>query len=163
MAKEIERKFLVAGDAWRDQVQSSRAITQAYIVSADEKSVRVRRYDDGGARLTIKIGAPGLVREEFEYDIPDEDADELIRHHIGRPIEKVRHRVPAGTFTFEVDEFGGALRGLVLAEVELADADAAPDLPDWLGREVTGEEAFENRCLAIWGLPPDSAPHLLSS
>ncbi|MFK3690324.1 CYTH domain-containing protein [Agrobacterium tumefaciens] len=149
MAKEIERKFLVAGGEWRNQVTRSMAFRQAYVASMEDRSVRVRIVDRRDATLTVKIGASALVRDEYEYAIPLEDAEELMQSAPGVVIEKTRHTVEHGGFTWEIDVFEGQYEGLVVAEVEMHDENADPDLPAWLGREVTGDRRFSNQSLAM--------------
>ncbi|MEM5472432.1 CYTH domain-containing protein [Hoeflea sp. AS60] len=152
MAKEIERKFIVDGDAWRDAVEASKTIVQAYLAVDGETSVRVRITDGNQARLTVKVGASAMTRDEFEYPIPLDDAQAMMNESRGRMIEKTRHIIPAGPFVWEVDVFGGALAGLVIAEVEMRSEDDDPALPSWLGREVTGDRTFSNAVLAIEGM-----------
>ncbi|MDS7595378.1 CYTH domain-containing protein [Agrobacterium tumefaciens] len=152
MAKEIERKFLVAHDGWRAEVTSSKAFRQAYVASMGDRSVRVRIVDNRKATLTIKIGASALVRDEYEYDIPLDDAEELMASSTGVVIEKTRHIVNHAGFTWEVDVFNGNYDGLIVAEVELDDEHATPDLPEWIGREVTGDRRFSNQSLATENL-----------
>ena len=149
MAKEIERKFLVAGGEWRNQVTRSMAFRQAYVASMEDRSLRVRIVDRRDATLTVKIGASALVRDEYEYAIPLEDAEELMQSAPGVVIEKTRHTVEHGGFTWEIDVFEGQYEGLVVAEVEMHDENADPDLPAWLGREVTGDRRFSNQSLAM--------------
>ncbi|QTK82397.1 Adenylate Cyclase [Agrobacterium tumefaciens] len=149
MAKEIERKFLVARGEWRNQVTRSMAFRQAYVASMEDRSVRVRIVDRRDATLTVKIGASALVRDEYEYAIPLEDAEELMQSAPGVVIEKTRHTVEHGGFTWEIDVFEGQYEGLVVAEVEMHDENADPDLPAWLGREVTGDRRFSNQSLAM--------------
>lgn len=149
MAKEIERKFLVAGGEWRNQVTRSMAFRQAYVASMEDRSVRVRIVDRRDATLTVKIGASALVRDEYEYAIPLEDAEELMQSAPGVVIEKTRHTVEHGGFTWEIDVFEGQYEGLVVAEVEMHNENADPDLPAWLGREVTGDRRFSNQSLAM--------------
>lgn len=148
MAKEIERKFLVRGDAWRSDVETKSVLKQGYIASMDDRSVRVRILDGKLARLTIKIGRSAITRDEFEYEIPVADAEELLQTAIGIIIEKTRHRVPHEGFVWEVDVFTGAYRGLVIAEVEMQAETDQPKLPSWIGREVTGDFRYSNQALA---------------
>jgi CYTH domain-containing protein len=147
MAKEIERKFLVRGDHWRDLVSEKLTLRQAYVASMDDRSVRVRLTNDTVATLTMKIGR-AMTRDEFEYEIPVADAEELLGNAIGLVIEKIRYKVPFKGFVWEVDVFRGAHRGLVIAEVEMEDESDDPELPDWVGREVTGEYRYSNQALA---------------
>ncbi|MBB3541733.1 MULTISPECIES: CYTH domain-containing protein [unclassified Rhizobium] len=148
MAKEIERKFLVHGDAWRAGAETKSVFKQGYIASMDDRSVRVRVLDNVKARLTVKIGRSTLTREEFEYDIPVADAAQLLDEAIGIIIEKTRYRVPHGGFVWEVDVFAGQYRGLVIAEVEMRSESDNPSLPSWVGREVTGDFRYSNQALA---------------
>ncbi len=155
MAKEIERKFLVASNAWRDAAGAASHLLQAYVILAPGRSLRVRIADGRVARLTLKLGDGGLERDEYEYEVPLADARELIRLRLGNLIEKTRYRVPFGKFVWEVDVFEGALAGLVVAEVEMTSSADRPALPGWLGSEVTGVAEFGNRSLAVDGLPAD--------
>ena len=148
MAKEIERKFLVRSDGWRSAAETKSSLRQGYIASMDDRSVRVRILDGRKARLTIKIGRSAITRDEFEYDIPVADAEELLQNAIGIVIEKTRHRVPYEGFVWEVDVFAGEHRGLVIAEVEMTAETDKPALPAWLGREVTGDFRYSNQALA---------------
>lgn len=156
MTLEIERKFLVADDAWRGQVAGTRRMRQAYLANSDAASVRVRVIDESSAKLTVKGAAcadgPALSRAEFEYAIPVADALAMMEMRTGRIVEKTRYLVPAGGGrTWEVDVFSGALEGLVVAEIELERADEAIALPDWLGPEVTGDPRYGNMALAQAG------------
>jgi len=114
----------------------------------DGRSVRVRVLDNTKALLTIKIGRSTMTREEFEYDIPVADAEQLLDDAIGIVIEKTRYRVPHEGFIWEVDVFAGDHRGLVIAEVEMRSENDKPALPAWLGREVTGDFRYSNQALA---------------
>jgi CYTH domain-containing protein len=149
MPVEIERKFLVIGDAWRDAaIGPALRMRQGYVAtSADGMTVRVRLEGDRGV-LTLK--GPGLrTRAEFEYAIPVADAEALLAAHCAPPlIEKQRTRVRHAGLVWEIDEFAGHLAGLVLAEVELADADQAIALPGWVGAEVSDDARFQNANLA---------------
>ncbi len=149
MPLEIERKFLVTGDAWRDAaVAPPLRMRQGYLAAgADGMTVRVRLEGDCGV-LTLK--GRGLVsRAEFQYAIPVADAETLLSNHCAPPlIEKQRTRVAHAGLTWEVDEFAGHLAGLVLAEVELADAAQRVDLPGWVGAEVSEDPRFQNANLA---------------
>ncbi len=154
MAREIERKFLVAGDGWRARVVRSRAMAQAYIARGEHASVRVRIIDEALGRLTIKGRASGLARDEFEYDIPPEDARALIALRSGRLLAKRRYDVIEDGRLWEVDVFEGEFSGLVIAECELEREDEAVIRPGWLGREVTADPRYYNAALAAHGLPP---------
>lgn len=148
MAKEIERKFLVRSDGWRAGTETKSVLRQGYIASMEDRSVRVRIIDRKNAKLTIKIGRSTMTRDEFEYDIPVSDAEELLDAAIGVVIEKTRYRIPYEGYTWEVDVFAGRHRGLVIAEVEMGAESDRPALPAWLGREVTGDFRYSNQALA---------------
>ncbi|MBU2533065.1 MAG: CYTH domain-containing protein, partial [Alphaproteobacteria bacterium] len=139
MALEIERKFLVIGDSWRSKAAEGQKLRQAYLASSAQNSVRVRIVDERRAWLTIKSGYRGITRDEFEYEVPVEDAQEMIELRQNSVIDKVRYPLADGSLIWEIDVFSGDNDGLVIAEIELDDADHEPDLPDWIGDEVTGE------------------------
>jgi adenylate cyclase len=149
MAAEIERKFLVVGDGWKAQATDSTDIQQAYLATTAKASVRVRIKDGAKGIISIKSAASGTTRSEFEYDIPLEDARQLMQLRSGRMIEKRRHTVPNGNATWEVDVFGGAHKGLIIAEIELPSADASFERPAWLGQEVTDDQRYYNATLAL--------------
>jgi adenylate cyclase len=155
MGQEIERKFLVVGDAWREQAQGE-VICQGYIPTQDARTVRVRRVGDR-AYLTLKGPAVGLVRPEFEYAIPADDAQTILDTLCQPPlIEKTRYRLPQGDIVWEIDEFWGDNEGLIMAEVELTQADQLVELPDWIGQEVSDDARYYNSYLArhpfkTWG------------
>lgn len=155
MGTEIERKFLVTGDGWRVNVVRSRAMAQAYIARGEQASVRVRVIDDNTGRLTIKGRVSGLSRDEFEYDVPLEDARALIALRSGRLLAKRRYDVIEDERLWEVDVFEGEFSGLVIAECELEREDEAVIRPAWLGREVTSDPRYYNAALAVHGLPND--------
>lgn len=147
MAQEIERKFLVSGDFKSDAFKATR-ITQGYLSSVPERTVRVRVKGDKGF-ITIKgIGnASGASRFEWEKEIPVEDVKALLEICEPGVIDKTRYLVKAGEHTYEVDEFYGDNEGLTVAEVELSDENEAFDKPSWLGEEVTGDAKYYNSML----------------
>jgi len=147
-AIEIERKFLVRNDSWRDCAGMSHVLQQAYL-SRDKNSVRVRLIDGRSACLTIKFHTAGLAKDEYEYEIPVEEARDLLLHATGRVIEKTRYRVLYEGRNWDVDVFAGVYEGLTLAEIEIASEDDLPALPKWLGREVTGNKRYSNRAMAV--------------
>lgn len=148
MALEIERKFLVANDNWRRYATRRRCIRQGYLMQNGRLSARVRIDDGGPASLTLKTLAPGIVRCEFEYSIPLDDAEQLLEAREGSVIAKVRHHVPAGDLVWEIDVFEGENSGLVVAEIELAHAEQRFERPTWLGTEITGVRRYYNADLA---------------
>jgi CYTH domain-containing protein len=148
MPKEIERKFLVSGTGWRKRADRGKAIRQAYLALTDAMSIRVRIVGNAKGYLTLKSAQVRTTRSEFEYAIPLKEARALMKMRTGRLIEKRRHVVRSGTARFEVDVFKGAHRGLVIAEIEFDNERAQFDRPEWLGKEVTGEERYYNANLA---------------
>jgi CYTH domain-containing protein len=143
MGVEIERKFLLQGDAWRGLGQAV-LLRQGYLSSARERVVRVR-IEGGQAMLTIKGANVGATRGEWEYPIPLADAVELLDGLCEQPlIEKYRHRIEHAGMVWEVDEFLGANAGLVVAEIELASEDQSFEKPDWVGAEVSGDARYYN-------------------
>ena len=147
-ATEIERKFLVRNDGWRRCAGISHVLQQAYL-SRDENSVRVRLIDGRSACLTIKFRKVGVAKDEYEYEIPVEEARDLLLHATGHVIEKTRYRVLHEGRKWDVDAFAGAYEGLTLAEIEIASEYDLPPLPQWLGREVTGNKRYSNRAMAV--------------
>lgn len=153
MAIEIERRFLVANDTWRDAVTATHRLDQGYLAREDGVVVRIR-VTDAAAWLTIK-GPGGLVRPEYEYKLPLPDAAAMLDTLCtGRRIAKTRHIVPHDGLTWEVDVFEGPLAGLVIAEVELPTPDRSVSPPSWAGREITGDPRYANAVLASATTPP---------
>lgn len=146
MALEIEKKFLLRDDRWREDVERSVAMRQAYL-GGDGVSVRVR-FEGDQARLNIKQMRIGPSRHEFEYNIPLADARRLMNMANGGGTEKTRHYVRIGDLVWEIDEFEGDNEGLIVAEIELQSEDQPFEKPDWIGEEVTGEERYYNVALA---------------
>lgn len=145
MAIEIERKFLVAGEGWRQP--DPRRMAQGYLNRDKHRTVRVR-VDEDRAFLTIKGITSGASRAEYEYAIPLEDAEQMLALCDGGIIEKRRHVIDDRGACWEVDEFLGDNEGLVLAEIELGSADQEFARPGWLGAEVTEDPRFFNSNLA---------------
>jgi adenylate cyclase len=145
---EIERKFLVRGDAWQALVTRRKRIRQAYLTTDGKASIRVRIVDDDKATLAIKSRPVDLRRLELEYPLPILDAERLLFLRNGAVIEKIRHIVPIGDLTWEVDTFLGENAGLVIAEVELTHTDQEVALESWVGGEVTGQAKYYNSFLA---------------
>jgi CYTH domain-containing protein len=161
MALEIERRFLVAGDGWRQHVRWSRNLQQGYLAgSADGLTLRVRSDGTGAAWLTLKYPARGIARHEFEYSIPAPDAEALLERSEVRVLkQRYGLDLPGGDWVLDVFEADHA--PLVVAEVELQDA--APDqgkllVPPWCGLEITGRPELSNAALACQPLAtwPDS-------
>ena len=148
MAQEIERKFLVISDAWKALAESSSLLRQGYLSSNAKATVRVRTWDDKIAKLTLKGAVRGMTRAEYEYDIPIDDASEMLQMAEPHVLEKRRHLVPFGGLTWEIDVFEGRHAGLVIAEVELDSEEQQVELPDWVGREVTDDDRYYNASLS---------------
>ncbi len=146
MGKEIEKKFLIKNDEWREGAKGTR-YRQGYLSTVKERTVRVRTIDDRGF-LTIKGVNVGAVRAEYEYEIPAKDADEMLTDLCEKPlIEKNRYKISYKNLVWEIDEFFGDNNGLIVAEVELTDEDQSIDLPPWIGKEVTGDPKYFNSSL----------------
>ena len=146
MAVEIERKFLVIGDAWRAQASPSR-ITQGYLCRDPDRVVRVRLRDEEGF-MTIKGRTTGVSRTEIEFAIPPAEARELLAMCLPAVIDKTRHEVVWAGHLWEVDEFHGDNAGLIVAEIELPAEDTAFELPPWIGEEVSMDRRYSNSNLS---------------
>ncbi|MDH3281978.1 MAG: CYTH domain-containing protein [Gammaproteobacteria bacterium] len=148
MAEEIERKFLVVGDDWRQQVSSVADYRQGYLAINGDCAVRVR-LQAGRAILNIKNAASDVCRSEFDYDIPLDDAEQIYDEMCsGRRLVKRRHFVEYAGHTWEIDEFGGDNAGLIVAEIELNAVDESFARPDWVGEEVSSDLHYRNAYLA---------------
>ncbi|MEM1177988.1 MAG: CYTH domain-containing protein [Acidobacteriota bacterium] len=146
MAIEIERKFLVQGAGWRQQAHKSTRLRQGYLSTDPMRNVRVRIKGDK-AMLTIKAKTAedsSVKRLEFEYEVPMDDALEMIELCVDSPIDKTRHEVTFGGRLWEIDEFYGHNDGLIVAEIELESVDADFERPDWLGQEVSEDDRYLN-------------------
>lgn len=143
MGVEIEKKFLLAGNDWKELAEGT-SYRQGYLSSVKERTVRVRTIRDKGF-LTIKGISVGATRLEYEYEIPFEEADELLNELCEKPlIEKNRYKVNIGEHTWEIDEFFGENEGLVVAEIELESEKQEFIKPQWVGEEVTGDPRYFN-------------------
>jgi len=148
MGQEIERKFLLLSDAWRDEVRDSMHLVQGYLLRGEHSAIRVRITGDM-AELNIKHALDGIRRHEYEYPIPINDARELIEHVALRPlIDKTRHHVVHGDRLWEIDEFHGESAGLVVAEIELQTVDEPFERPPWVGEEVSQDARYYNSNLS---------------
>ncbi|GFO72166.1 adenylate cyclase [Bathymodiolus japonicus methanotrophic gill symbiont] len=148
MAIEIERKFLLANDNWRALVSKSINYRQGYLNSDQHSSVRIRVSDDT-AKINIKSATIGAQRHEYEYDIPAQDAHELLNTLCHQPlVEKTRRLVVINQHTWEIDEFAGENQGLIVAEIELSDVNETFEKPGWVGKEVTEDVRYYNNQLA---------------
>ncbi len=153
---EIERKFLVANDKWRDDVISKSEISQFYLTGKDQfPTVRLRSCD-GQGYLTIKYKSVSdsiLARTEYEYEIPLKDVEQQEPLALGTIIRKTRYRVEGpDQKIWEVDVFAEPVKDLILAEIELNDITDGFDPPDWLGKEVTQDHNYSNLSLSFKSL-----------
>lgn len=148
LATEIERKFLVVDDSWRENVSQSFRIAQGYLAIGDKSVTRVRIKGEDEAFLTIKGKTEGISRQEFEYRIPVEDAEALLKLCTGGVIDKHRHIIREGETVFELDTFSGDNEGLIVAEVELASETSPFARPTWLGDEVSDDPRYFNAALS---------------
>jgi CYTH domain-containing protein len=147
MPLEIERKFLLKDDSWK---QSATGVyyKQGYLNQSAERTVRVRIIESS-AYLTVKGKTKGMARAEYEYAIPLADAQEMLDNLCERPlIEKYRYKVEFEGFIWEIDEFLGENAGLTVAEVELPDLNTQPPIPAWIGEEVTEDARYYNANLS---------------
>ncbi|MGB2341779.1 MAG: CYTH domain-containing protein [Flavobacteriaceae bacterium] len=146
---EIERKFLVNSNDYKNKAHKSIKIAQGYLSKDPERTVRIRICDDRGF-ITIKgiSSEDGLSRYEWEKEIPFQEAKELLSICLPTIIEKSRFEVYYKNILFEVDEFYGKHEGLIVAEVELESTQEKVELPDWIGKEVTGNKNYYNAVLS---------------
>jgi len=157
MGIEIERKFLVDHNKWRQLTKPvGTSYRQGYLANTGENTVRVRIAGSRGF-ITIKGLTKGISRKEFEYPIPVDDAAELLDDLAGPTVEKIRYRIDFEGHTWEVDEFSGDNEGLIIAEIELSDEAEAFKKPDWIADEVSSDERYYNSNLSKnpyknWGM-----------
>ena len=148
MALEIEKKFLVDKNKWEAIEKSNRSfIKQGYILTDSHKTIRIRQTDSK-SYITIKGSNVGAIRPEYEYEIPYEDAEELIDKFAVSSITKIRYIIEYKNKKWEVDEFLGDNEGLIIAEIELKDENEEFELPEWIGKEVTDIEKYYNSRLS---------------
>lgn len=147
MAVEIEHKFLVDLDAWSnvDKPEPS-LIVQSYLHSSEDLTIRARIKGVRGF-LTIKGKTTGISRSEFEYEIPVEEAEEIVSSFTDKHIRKLRYEIVVGSHTWEVDVFEGKLRGLVIAEIELNSEEEKFELPNWVTQNVSADPNYYNAVL----------------
>ncbi len=143
MGKEIERKFLLKNDAWRELATGTHYV-QGYLNSNPERAVRIRIIGEKGF-LTIKGKSEGAMRTEFEYEIPHAEASQMLHELCEKPlIDKHRYKIKVDEYTWEVDEFHAENQGLILAEIELPAENIAFQKPQWIGQEVTHDTRYFN-------------------
>lgn len=142
VALEIERKFLVINDRWREHVSAKLDIRDGLLSRDGDKKVRVRSFGDR-ATLAVKSRAAGMRREEFEYEIPVADAEAMMLLCGKLIFQKTRHIVPWLGHTWEVDAYHGVLEGIVIAEIELVSETTLFERPAWVGAEVTSDPRYK--------------------
>jgi CYTH domain-containing protein len=148
MGIEIERKFLVDHDKWaKVEKPQGTHYRQGYLLNDDERTIRIRVTDKQGY-VTFKGESSGISRAEFEYEIPAEDGTELLNHFAKSELEKIRYRIEFAGKLWEVDEFLGKNKGLIMAEIELQDESEEFEEPDWITAEVSGDERYYNSYLS---------------
>ena len=144
MPKEIEHKYLVINNSFKEYATKSIAIYQGYLSKDKERTVRVRTANDL-AFITVKGKNIGDTRLEFEYPIPFDEASTLLKQLCITPIiEKTRYIVEYNGNTWEIDEFKGALEGLILAEIEIPSSEYKYDIPPFIGKNVTNDIRYYN-------------------
>ena len=149
MGIEIERKFLVKKEKWKElEKPSGELYRQGYLLTDPNKTIRVRQTSAKGF-LTIKGLSVGATRPEYEYEIPFEEAKELLDQFAIAELSKIRFKIIIDQHVWEVDEFFGNNKGLIVAEIELSNEEEKFNIPDWIDREVTHEEKYFNSSLVI--------------
>ena len=147
MAKEIERKFLVINNDWRNEVTGSIHYIQGYFTTNKSCSIRVRVSGET-ANLNIKSATLGIMRTEYDYPIPVHDAQEMLDNLCNKPLlEKTRYFIQQYDHLWEIDVFSGDNEGLVVAEIELKSTDESFSKPDWAGTDVSDDPRYYNVCL----------------
>jgi CYTH domain-containing protein len=149
MGVEIERKYLVNHDKWKAlNKPAGKFLRQGYLLTDPDKTIRVR-YSDEAAYLTIKGLSIGATRSEFEYEIPINEAQELLDKFSVARLAKIRYNIKFNSRVWEVDEFLDDNFGLIVAEIELSSETESFDIPGWIDKEVTAEEKYYNSNLSI--------------
>lgn len=147
MATEIEHKFLIVNDNWRNDADEGIYMVQGYMGSNEKSSIRIRINGDS-ANLNIKSKTIGIQRSEFDYPIPFDEAKEILESLCDKPfIEKTRFHVKHDEHDWEVDVFAGENEGLIVAEIELNSAEEQFTCPDWVGENVSDDPRYYNICL----------------
>lgn len=147
MATEIERKYLLKDSSWKELADKGTHYSQGYLVGSKNASVRVR-IEGERSFINIKSATIGITRQEFEYEVPLDDAKEMLETLCEKPlIDKVRYLIKIEAHVWEIDVFLGDNEGLVVAEIELKHKDESFMKPDWLGKEVSDDERYYNICL----------------
>ena len=149
MPKEIERKFIVRNEIWHSVRKPDPVlIYQGYLLITQETTIRVR-YTETKGTMTIKGKQKGISRDEYEYEIPLDEAKEIFKNHCQNTLSKKRYKISIGSLIWEVDEYLNRLSGLITAEVEFSSENKKIDtIPEWIGKEVTQDIKYSNAFLA---------------
>ena len=147
MSIEIERRFLLKNNDWQNEISQSIKMQQGYMSVEKECTIRVRIIDNH-AWITIKGFISNISRHEFEYPIPVKDAQTMLKELCAFSIQKTRHIIHKGDYTFEIDEYEGENAPLVIAELELKDETEDYPPPNWLGEEITADGRYSNAYLS---------------
>lgn len=148
MAFEIEHKYLVVNDTFRSMATGKIEIRQGYLNRNPDRTVRIRTMGNKGF-LTVKSRNHGAKRLEFEYEIPLEDAKQILNLAEPGIVEKTRYLVPFDGLLWEIDEFHGSLNGVIVAEVEIPDDGIVYNKPPFIGADITGNPDYYNSNLKI--------------
>jgi len=157
MGVEIERKFLVDHEKWQRAIRlPGTHYRQGYLLNDDKRIIRVRVTDKQGY-ITLKGATTGITRKEYEYKIPVKDGIELLESFAVSEVEKIRYPIEFAGKLWEVDEFFGDNKGLIMAEIELGDEKEEFDLPEWVTRDVSDDDRYYNSNLSVnpfknWGI-----------
>lgn len=147
MATEIERKFLVLNDNWRENIDKYDYMVQGYMTNNEKSSIRIRTHGRT-AKLNIKSKTIGIQRSEYEYSIPLNEAKEILDSLCYKPlIEKTRYYIKHVEHLWEIDVFEGENKGLIVSEIELSSPNESFSMPDWAGKEVSQDPRYYNTCL----------------
>lgn len=149
MPIEIERKYLVHPEKWKNlQKPKGEIYRQGYLLTDPHKTIRIRKTDEKGF-ITIKGISVGAKRQEFEYEIPKSEAEELLNQFAVSELSKIRYKIVFENYLWEVDEFSGDNEGLIVAEIELSDEQETFKIPEWIATEVTEDERYFNSNLTV--------------
>lgn len=148
MAYEIEHKYLVVNDSYKEMATGKVDIQQGYLNRNPDRIVRIRKMGQKGF-LTVKGRNTGAKRLEFEYEIPEKDAEEILKLAEPGIVEKTRYIIPYKGLVWEVDEFHGSLNGVVTAEVEIPEDGIKYEKPSFIGADITGDPKFYNSNMKI--------------
>jgi len=149
MGVETERKFLVKKDLWNKVRKEGTRYRQGYMLRQEDKTIRIRLIEGDQGYITIKGKAQGISRPEYEYPLPEKDAEELLENFCDAVVSKKRYKINIEGKLWEVDEFLGDNEGLIVAELELKEESEQFNLPEWIDTEVTGDLRYYNSELSV--------------